>query len=251
MNETLIHAGAPALSFAARVLDPLLAHEPLATRHSEEDVRIADRAIRVDVFEPADAARAKTVLLFHGVGGLLGDGPLMRRSARTLAARGFRAGVVHYFNATATLFATHSHVRDHAADWKTALVGVTRHYAQSRGAPVGMMGYSLGGFLAVGAAMELPEVGAVAVMSGGLIEEHENQTPPHVPALLVLHGANDPKIPPERAEALVRLGRRAGARVESVFYPNEGHTLGSRAERDALDRAAQFFAARLGAGARG
>jgi dienelactone hydrolase len=246
MTEHRFEAGVA----SALDLTPLFAgDEPRASRHWEDDIHVLGRKIRVDVFEPQDCPRARVILLFHGIGGLLGDGALMRRSARTLARHGFRACVVHYFNATGTFFATHANVRDHAGDWTASLAGIARHYGEGH-APLGMLGYSLGGFLGVHAAMETPAVGAVAVMSGGLLAEHEDHVPAHLPALLVLHGADDAKIPPERAEALLRMGRRAGAHVESVFYPHEGHTLGARAERDALERAGRFFRARLEAGVR-
>lgn len=211
-----------------------------------EHVNVFGRNVHVDIFEPeAPRNRGRTVLLLHGVGGLLGDGPLMRRAARELAAEGFRAGIVHYFNATGTLFATHANVRDHAADWRSAIVELSRHYAQATGAPLGLFGYSLGGFLAVGAAQEVPGVHAVVVLGGGILEEHETLTPARFPPMLVLHGGSDTKIPPERAEALVAMTRRAEARVECVIYPHEGHVLGTRAERDAFAKAAAFCGAML------
>lgn len=213
---------------------------------STDHVNVFGRDVHVDVFERSDVPRpGRTILLLHGVGGLLGDGSLMRRAARDLAVAGFRAGVVHYFNATGTLFATHANVRDHAADWRSAVVEIARHYADAAGAPVGLFGYSLGGFLAVGAAQEVLGVQAVVVMAGGILEEHEALTPDHLPPTLVLHGGNDVKVPPERAEALVAMTRRAGARVECVIYPHEGHVLGTRAERDAFAKAGAFFVSTL------
>lgn len=213
---------------------------------STDHVNVFGRDVHVDMFEPGTLKnRGRTVLLLHGVGGLLGDGSLMRRAAREFAADGYRAGVVHYFNATGTLFATHANVRDHAADWRSAVVEISRHYADATGAPIGLFGYSLGGFLAVGAAQEVPGVHAVVVMAGGILEEHEALTPTHLPPTLVLHGGSDTKVPPERAEALVAMTRRAEARVECVIYPHEGHVLGTRAERDAFTKAAAFYAATL------
>jgi carboxymethylenebutenolidase len=189
------------------------------------------------------------VLLLHGVGGLLGDGALMRRAARNLAAHHCHACVVHYFNATGTFFGTPSHVREHALEWKAAIVEAARHYAGVEGEPVGVFGHSFGGCLALAAAMETDDIGAVAVLGTGWPEARPEPAPPHLPPLLVLHGAKDARIPLDKADALVRRGRGAGALVESVVYPNEGHAFGASAERDALDRAAEFFEARLEAGA--
>ena len=232
----------PAIYAAPR--PPATARLPRTVDH----VEISGHTVRIDVHEPVAAGR--TILLLHGTGGLLGDGSLLRRAARSLASRGFRACVVHYFNVTGTFFATHSNVREYAAEWQAALSAIARRCARADGEPVGVLGYSLGGFLAVGAAQETPEVGAVAVLGSGLLEEHEHLIPAHLPPLLVLHGGRDARVPVERADALARMGRRAGALVESVVYPNEGHTFGASAERDALERTAEFFAARLGAGAK-
>lgn len=250
MNEVLA-LGAPALSLAMLAVAPLFpsASGGVSLRRHQQEVRVGARNVRVEMVEPAAVPAGATVLLFHGIGGMLGDGSLMRRSARALAARGFRAGIVHYFNATGTLFATHGGVREHAEAWREAMATVTRHYAAETGAPVGLFGYSLGGFLAVPVARDVSGVGAVVVLSGGVLEDHENTPLPRVPPLLLLHGVRDTKVPLARAEALDRLARRAGAPVELVTYAGEGHAFDARAERDALERAARFFHDRLEAGA--
>jgi dienelactone hydrolase len=215
--------------------------------HAADTVPVDARSVRVDLYEPEGPERGEMVLLLHGVGGLLGDGGLMRRGARFLAERGFRAGVAHYFNATGTLFATQSNARQHLDEWRRAIAEVARFYA--RRSRVGLLGYSLGGALAVGVAREAAGIDAVAVMAAGILDTPEPLSPAHTPALLVLHGGQDAKVPPEHAEALARLGRHAGLLVESVIYPGEGHSFGSRAERDAFTRTAEFFAARLETGA--
>ncbi len=234
----------PVFSAAARETSPA----PKMPR-TVDHLQIFGHHVRVDVHEPDGEGRPHTVLLLHGAGGLLGDGALLRRAGRNLSAHGFRACVVHYFNTTSTLFATHSNVREHAARWQAALVEIAQNYARAAREPVGLLGYSFGGFLAVGASRETSRIGAVAVLGGGLPAEHEPLLPAPLPPLLVLHGGQDDRVPVECADALVRMGRRAGAVVESVVYPNEGHSLRTRAERDAFDRAAEFFAARLEAGA--
>jgi dienelactone hydrolase len=224
-----------------------------ADRHAyhrqAEHMDVHGRHVHIDVFEPDPGSPSRTVLLLHGLGGLLSDAGLMRRAAKSLAANGCHVCVVHYFNATGTFFATHSNVREHAGKWQSTIAEIAQNYARLHDGPVGLLGYSLGGFLAVGAAEQTDAIGAVAVLAGGLCEEHENLAPAHLPPLLILHGAEDKRVPLDRADALVQRGRRAGALVESVVYPREGHTFGASAERDAIDRAADFFAARLEAGA--
>ncbi len=200
----------------------------------------ASRDVRVDVYEGESVGRA--VLLLHGVGGLLGDGALMRRAARIFAASGFKACVVHYFNATGTLFSTASGIGQHAPMWKAAIEGAARHYAGPAG--VGFFGYSLGGALAAGVASELP-VAAVVVMAGSGLAECGIEAASHPAPLLVLHGGKDPA---SAAEGLIERASREGRTVEDVLYPGEGHAFGASAERDALQRSVDFFRRCLGAG---
>lgn len=211
-----------------------------------QHVRVFDRDLRVDVYG-SETCRA-TVLLFHGVGGMLGDGGLLRRFARALSSEGLRACVVHYFNATGTLIATHASVRENVGTWQKAIAEVARHYAAEGPRPVGLFGYSLGGYLAAAAATDTDAVGAVAVLAGGLFEVHDAGAPDHFPALLILHGDHDEKVSPDRAEALQRMAWHANGFVNTVMYPNEGHTFGASAERDAIERVSAFFRKRLGAG---
>jgi dienelactone hydrolase len=236
------------LPFSPGKATPPLEHSRLIPRHAVDRLRVHDHDVHVDMFEPQGLSRNEAVLLLHGVGGLLGDGGLMRRAARRMAAHGFHACVVHYFNVTGTFFATHANTAEHVCEWKEALVEIAEHYSGKYGMPVGVMGYSFGGCLAVSIAQEVDGIGAVAVMCGGLSTEHELLTPAHLPAMLVLHGQHDAKVPPDRATALVQMGLRAGAVVESVLYPGEGHSFGARAERDAIERAAEFFESRLETG---
>jgi dienelactone hydrolase len=238
-----------------RTAELVPAFPPVATRPggfgphcAAEHLLVSGHNMRIDVYDSPTNARGHTVLLLHGAGGLLVDGAFMRRAARNLALHDCHACVVHYFNATGTLFATHANARDHCAEWQAAIIEAAHHYAEEDGEPVGVLGYSLGGSLAVSAARETPDIGAVAVFNGGLLGA-EASGPAHLPPLLVLHGAKDTRVPVDRSDALADMGRRAGALVESVVYPNEGHSFGASAERDAFGRAAEFFEARLEAGA--
>lgn len=208
-----------------------------------EHVTVAGRHVRVDVYGDAGCP---TVLLLHGAGGLLADGGLMRRAGRMLALHGMRACVVRYFHVTSTLFATPANVREHGMEWVRAVGEVVRHYAGEDG--VGLLGHALGGSLAVGAGFEMPEVVAVAVMNTGLVECQQDIVPLRVPPMLILHGADDTRVPAPRVEAMERLARQEGGFVDMVMYPREGHSFGPRTEADALRRVTGFFLARLGAG---
>lgn len=212
-----------------------------------EYVKVGDREVRIDIY--GGGSQRPTILLLHGAGGLLSDGALLRRMARDLAQRDFRVCVVHYFNATGTLLATQAGTREHFDEWRRAIQAVAKHYAAESGGSVGVFGLSIGGVLAASAAADTPEIEAITIMAGGIMEGCDtDHVPEHVPAVLILHGDHDTKFPPDRAEALARIVWHANGFVDTVMYPNEGHTFGARAEKDARRRVMEFFDARLGAG---
>ena len=67
--------------------------------------------------------------------------------------------------------------------------------------------------------------------------------------LLVVHGANDPRVPVGEAEQIVAELTRRKVPVEYLRYENEGHGLVRRENRrEAYARAAFFFASHLGPG---
>jgi len=58
-------------------------------------------------------------------------------------------------------------------------------------------------------------------------------------ATLVVHGKDDPRVPPGQAKELYRALRHAGAPTELVMYPREGHGLRERAHQ--IDFANRFL----------
>ena len=74
-------------------------------RISQISLRTDAGAIRADVFELEKKARRPVVLVLHGAGGMMFDGPEMRRVSRHLAQQGNAVYLLHYFNSTGTPFA--------------------------------------------------------------------------------------------------------------------------------------------------
>lgn len=219
---------------------------PAGVVRSVERVAVGERTVRVDFFSRADSS-AGTVLLLHGVGGIPGDGAFLRRLAVQLASEGFRAGIVHYFNVTGTLFTTPEGIGPRADLWREAVTAVVDAQAETHG-PVGVVGYSLGGFLGVGVARDSRGVGALVVIGGGVLPEHADATPENLPPILVLHGEADEHVSVDRARALLAMAARVGSPVESTLLADERHALSKAAEEIAADRLTDFFHRRLGAG---
>lgn len=65
--------------------------------------------------------------------------------------------------------------------------------------------------------------------------------------VLVIHGANDPRVPLSEAEQVVAAVRAAGAECPLLVYPDEGHGLAKRANQlDAYPQALEFVGRQLG-----
>ncbi|MEO6501710.1 MAG: S9 family peptidase [Jatrophihabitantaceae bacterium] len=64
--------------------------------------------------------------------------------------------------------------------------------------------------------------------------------------LLVIHGANDPRVPLSEAEQVVAAVRANGVECQLLVYPDEGHGLAKRANQlDAYPRVLDFLARQL------
>jgi dienelactone hydrolase len=168
--------------------------------------------------------------VLHGAGGMLGDGPEMRRMARALADAGNAVYLIHYFNRTGTLFGRDANIQKNFESW----LGTVRdsiEFARGRNSnssSVGIYGYSLGGFLALAAASENPHVAAVVEQAGG-VWNGKKQRIGQMPPVFMVHGEQDRRVPFQKyAEPLLSLLRKRGGEVETHFFPSEGHILPSR-----------------------
>ncbi|CAN5160102.1 hypothetical protein BH20VER2_BH20VER2_12480 [soil metagenome] len=218
-----------------------------AIRTSRVELPSGRGALRAELFEPASGSSRAAILVLHGAGGTLFDGPEMRRVARHLAAEGNAAYVVHYFNSTGTTAALDATMQKHFDTWKQAVLDAIAAIQQRRGtrAPVGIYGYSLGGFLAIATASNNANVGAVVAQAGGVWNNQEHRIG-RMPPVLIVHGEADQRVPfTKYATPLRQLLRRRGAKVETLFFPSERHVLSPAAMAEVRPAAAKFFQRQL------
>lgn len=210
---------------------------------SERSFQSAGRTIQVEHFESAEGGKHPRILVLHGAGGLIFDGPEMRRVARSLAEHGDSVDLVHYFNRTGTVFARDAAMQEHFEEWlDTVRTAITWAAADSR-SPVGIYGYSLGAFLAVAAASDNPRVVAVVEHAGG-VWNNKLARIGAMPPLLVVHGRADQRVPfGKYAEPLLARLRNRSPRVETRIFANEGHGFSPAAMVEVKQRAEQFFRA--------
>jgi carboxymethylenebutenolidase len=205
------------------------------------------------------AGRRPSVLLLHGAGGFERKPAAYRRYASALSARGIDAYFLRYFTAAdAPAFDPTTSKKNREAyeagrfdGWaKRVSAVVTAILARpDNSGRIGLLGFSLGGYLAADAAARDERVSALAVLYGGMPDAMASQVR-HLPPLIELHGEADQNVPLARGEQLVKLGKAVGAEAELVAYPGRAHGFdfsdSDPMAADAIGRVVRFFEARLG-----
>jgi carboxymethylenebutenolidase len=254
-------AEAPAAGTAARV------------RRAQDTFASGGERITVERFEPAAPGKYPAVLLLHSLDGLdTPCGAVYRLAATECAARGYVVLLVHYSDRTATgpkqlpavrepflRWAKGGRIKDadrqtiaaHFRAWTEAVEDAVR-YARGRpnvdGTRVGLVGFSLGAFLALSvAADEDQKIAAVVDFFGGLPAERRVRLT-KLPPALILRGDQDQTVPVREARLLgdwLEAHRSPGEvkiyrGVDHVFARAQGG-LDLEALRDAQGRTAAFL----------
>ena len=218
------------------------APEP-SIRVSRISLATATGPVRAELFEQTSAPKRPVIIVLHGAGGTLFDGPEMRRVSRHLAAAGNAVYLLRYFERTGTLFARDAAMQKHFGAWKRAVLDAIPAIQQLRGdtAPVGIYGYSLGGFLALFSASDNPSVGAVVEHAGGVWNGKMDRIG-KLPPVLMIHGERDTRVSfAKYARPLEAELRKRGVKVDTRFYPEERHVFTQPAMREVRESAAAFF----------
>ncbi len=210
---------------------------------SKLKLRTSSGAVGAELYEAPSPAAKPAIVVLHGAGGTLFDGPEMRRVAQHLAENGNAVYVLHYFEATGTLFARDATMQKNFGTWLQTVRDSIAAVQELRGtnAPVGLYGYSLGGFLSLAAASDNPRVGAVVEHAGGVWNGKMDRIG-KLPPVLVVHGRQDGRVPFARyAEPLLPVLRQRAANVQTRFFSAEAHVFTQPAMREVKKSAAQFF----------
>ena len=248
MNRGVVAAGAITLLLGfASSLNAARA-DAAATRPERLFFESGGKKIRADRYAPAGMPSRRTVIVLYGAGGMVFDGPSMKRVARSLADDGDTVYLLHYYNRTGTIFALDSTMQKHFKEWLETLRDgiVWVHGREEKGVqPIGLYGYSLGGFLAIAAASDNSLVGAVTAQAGGIWNSEEKRVG-KMPPVLIVNGLEDRRVPVEKyAKPLQRVLRQRGARVQTKFVPDEGHVFSEAAMAEVRPKVAKFFAREL------
>ena len=212
--------------------------------------------IRLDCFLPlmdasseANGGRASSpivqrfpaVIALHGSGG---GHASMAAPASLLAEQGFAVYVLHYFDRTGTteIDGLQTIFRHFPAWMKTlwdAVSFVTRQ-PQVDAQRIGLLGFSLGAYLALSAAAIDSRIQAVVEFFGGMPKEMKLFARRLCP-VLILHGEQDKTVPVEEAYHLQQLLEKKQIAYEMQIYPGVSHGFSGEIWRDAGLRTLAFL----------
>jgi dienelactone hydrolase len=200
-----------------------------------------NKPIRLDAYLPDSGGKHPTVLALYGSGGGVAR---MSEPATMLAAQGFAVFVLHYFNRTETTQANDKQTifRNFPVWGKTVWEAISyiEKHPQVDAQRIGLLGFSLGAYLALSVASVDPRVKAVVEFFGGLPKEMKLFMRRLCP-VLILHGEADPTVPVEEAYQLQKLLEKKGIPYEIKIYPGAGHGFENGVWLDASMRTLQFL----------
>jgi dienelactone hydrolase len=199
------------------------------------------KPIRIDAYIPDSAGPYPAVLALYGSGGSVSG---MDEPASMLAAQGFAVFVLHYFDRTGTAQVTDKPtiMRNFPA-WGKAVWDAISHIERQPSVDpkrIGLLGFSLGAYLALSVASVDPRVKAVVEFFGGFPKEMKLFMRRLCP-VLILHGEADQTVPVQEAYDLQALMEKKGMAYEIKIYPAVAHGFDSETWKDAGPRSLQFL----------
>ncbi len=208
------------------------------------------KPITVEQFAPAGERTYPAIILLHGSDGLREHGFVYRRIAQDWAGQGYLVLLVHYFDRTGTTRVGAKDIkREHFQAWQETVAAAVRYAADHPRVDrrrIGLLGFSLGAYLSLGAATQpdLP-IAAVIDLFGGLPASLHNRFK-RLPPTLILHGDADCIVPVQEALALEKLLQDRKLPYEIKIYKGQEHLFrkdpfGADVQ-DAQRRSRDFFA---------
>ncbi|TYL86293.1 dienelactone hydrolase family protein [Bradyrhizobium cytisi] len=226
------------------------------------DVTSGQDSLPVSRYAAAADGKRPAVIVLHGSRGIELRARAYQRYADALTTRGIDSYFLRYMtpaDMAALTSAAHESREvyettrfDGWADTVAATVTAVLDRSDSSGR-IGLLGFSLGSYIAAEAAARDRRITALAVLYGGMPQAMAAKIMAtkvkHLPPLIALHGEADKNVPIAEGRQLVALGKLVGAETEFVPYPGKAHGFDfsdtDPMTRDAIDRVTRFFQATL------
>ncbi|MEP6917755.1 MAG: dienelactone hydrolase family protein [Acidobacteriota bacterium] len=212
----------------------------------------------IELFLPNAAGRRPACLILHGTSGLVRQ---HRASivlfAEALAENGVVAAVPHYLASTGTAAGLPAMRAMHAAlpEWRAACRAAllfTQQHARVDASRIGLLGFSLGGHLALSLGMAPPadaSVKCVVDFFGPTIEPLLIGNRSLLPPVLIHHGTADRTVTILNSERLVAqlmgTGKTRGREYEYLTYPGQKHGFAGGALERSRSTTVEFMTATL------
>jgi dienelactone hydrolase len=209
-------------------------------REGVEAYRSGEATVSLEWFAPADRGRFPTVVLLHPSGGMdPGTAAIFRATGRDFAERGYVVLIPRYFERTGHIAGAALKDGELSAFVKAVEDGVDFGIAsgivdEDR---IGVLGYSMGAYIAFSRAARDPRIKAVVSCSGSLPVESRATFPP----VLILQGSNDRSSPVSRVAKFQEALKAKGTPCASHIYKGMGHGFDLERWEDAMMRAGAFF----------
>jgi carboxymethylenebutenolidase len=224
-----------------------------------------DKPITAEWFRPERKGPHPAVLLLHEAGGMHPEAaPLLRKYCTLLAGEGYVVLLVHYFDRTGQKGINPripENVRQGFDQWKDTVRDAVKLLARDPGVnakSIGLLGFSLGSFLALSVAMDRElGVAAVASVCGGLPDDLWPDLK-HLPPVLLIGCKQDRMVSVAKCYALRAWCQENRVACEFRVFDKQGHlfaedlkkygvaaSLMSQDVREAHRQVSAFFARQL------
>ena len=198
--------------------------------------------VAVDVVRPLQPGPHPVILLLYGRGGLSFYGSGFVQLSQKLADAGFAVLTPHYFDASAS--PDSPEVTGVSFEtWRKALEDALAFAAKLPDVDpkrIGVVGVSLGGFLAAVEAAQDERVAALVSEFAGVstwFPEHPTRMAP----LLIVHSREDTIVPLSDAEHLAEIARSFRVEPEFALYDGRKHVLTGDVAQSANDKIVDFL----------
>lgn len=198
-----------------------------AFAQSSESGQFQSDGKSVDEFHCVPAVTpAPAVVILHGAGP--SHVPAYTDLCTKFAAAGFYAEFIEYYSQTGMVgpIGSQAQLQEDFPTWMAEIIagiGQLKHKPRVQPGHIGIVGYSLGAYLALAVGAESGhELGAIVDYYGGLPKEQDSKAA-NLPPILILHGDADTLVPVEHAHDLAALLQTHNRPYEIQIYPGARH----------------------------